>query len=85
MNIIRDIREGLHRDPFEPFRVVTSSGDSYAVRNPHLVAMMDHRLFIALPKGRWTFVPYLHISSIESLAAGNGGRATRRKRRTWVS
>ncbi len=77
----KDMREVLHREPFEPFRIVTSSGESYTVRNPDIVAMMERRLFIALPGDRWTFVPYIHVSAIESLANGNGGKPTRRKRR----
>ena len=51
------IVELLDRDLFEPFRIVTSSGESYAVRNPNLVPLMKSRLFVALPDGeRWTFL-----------------------------
>ncbi len=75
--IIDDIREVLKRDPFEPFRVVTSSGESYAVRDPQSAAVMKSRLFIALPNDRWTLVPYLHVSAIETSASG---RSRGRKR-----
>jgi len=58
----------LHREPVEPFRVVTSSGESYTVCDPERVAMMDRRLFVALPKDRWTFVPCIHVSAIDAVA-----------------
>jgi hypothetical protein len=76
------IRELLEREPFEPFKIVTSSGDSYPVRNPHLVAMMKSRVFVALPGGdRWTFVNYLHITAVDALTNGHSAGPRRRKRR----
>jgi len=80
---VESIREMLDRQPFEPFRIVTSSGESYVIRNPNLVALMKSRLFIALPDGeRWTFLNYLHVTAVEAVRNGprrNG--APRRKRR----
>lgn len=74
-----EIREILEKDPFEPFRIRLSSGDTYEVRNPGLVAIMRSRLFITFPKtDRWTFVPFLHIAAIEAL---NGHGAKPRGRR----
>ena len=79
---IQTIRELLDREPFEPFKIVTSSGESYPVSNPHLVAMMKSRLFIALPDGdRWTFVNYLHITAVDALTNGHRASPRRRKRR----
>ena len=77
------IREFLNRDPFEPFRGVTSSGESYAVRNANLVALMKSRVFIAFPADdRWTMVLYLHVTAVESLANGHPRNGPpRRKRR----
>lgn len=66
-----DLSELLKRDPFEPFRLRLSSGDAYDVRDPHSVAVMKNRLFMALPDGeRWTFISYLHVAAVESI--GNG-------------
>jgi hypothetical protein len=82
---VETIRELLDRDPFEPFRIVTSSGESYVIRNPHLVAMMKSRLFVAMADGdRWTFVNYLHITAVDAIGNGhrrNGRPPRRRKRR----
>jgi uncharacterized NAD(P)/FAD-binding protein YdhS len=78
------IKEALHREPFEPFRIVTSSGESYSVRNPDLVVMMKSRMFIAFPDGhRSTFVNYLHITAVDTAGIGHrgNGHSKRRKRR----
>ncbi|NOT01040.1 MAG: hypothetical protein HOP29_10470 [Phycisphaerales bacterium] len=72
-----EIRDALKREPFEPFRVVTSSGESYIVRDPQAVAIMKTRVFVALPNDGWTFVPYLHVSAVESVP--NGKPRRRRK------
>ncbi|MCK6456097.1 MAG: hypothetical protein L6Q92_06155 [Phycisphaerae bacterium] len=70
------IRELLHREVFEPFRIVTTSGESCVVRNPDNVALLERRLFIAAPKSdRWAFVEYLHVNTVESL----NGHIRRRK------
>lgn len=75
-----EIRELLAREPFQPFRVHVSSGDSYDVQNPALAVPMKSRLFIAAPDSdHWTLVAYLHIAAVETL--GNG-HAHRRKRRS---
>ena len=47
--IAENIRELLKREPFVPFRVVTSSGEAYIVRNPDLVTVMRSEVFIARP------------------------------------
>jgi hypothetical protein len=57
---VDSIKEMLDREPFEPFRVNLSNGDSYEIRNPHLVALMKSKVFIAEPNSeRFTFVSYL--------------------------
>jgi len=65
------IREMLARDPFEPFRIVTSGGESFIVRDPHTVALMKSEVFIAQPKtDRRTFIPLLHVITVKTI--GNG-------------
>jgi len=67
------LRELLHREPFEPFRLVLSSGTSYDIRNPELVVPMNREAFLAFEDGdRCAFVPYMHVASIET--GGNGNR-----------
>jgi hypothetical protein len=70
----------LDREPFTPFRICLSSGESYDVRNPHMVALMKSKAFVALPDSeRWTFVSYLHIASLETLSNGRHPRGGRRR------
>ncbi len=77
------IRDMLHREPFEPFRIVTTSGEAYTVRNPDLVALMKSEVFIAQPNSdRRTFVPLLHVSAVETLAALPARRERPRRRQS---
>lgn len=74
------IREMLAHEPFEVFRIVTSSGESFTIRDPHTVALMKSQAFIAQPQtDRRTYIPYLHVVTVETVA---NGKATRRKRRS---
>lgn len=71
----------LAREPFEPFRLRLTSGDSYEVRDPQGVALMKSRMFVALPRGDgWTFISYLHIAAVESLQDGHTRRGRRKRR-----
>jgi hypothetical protein len=75
------VHERLDRDPFQPFRIRLSSGDSYLITDPHLVALMKSEVFIAYPNSdRWVSVPWLYVAAVE--AAGNGQhRSSARGRR----
>lgn len=78
----RSLTDMLDREPFEPFRICLSSGESYEVRNPHTVALMKSRVFIAFPDSeRSAFVSYLHIAALETINGHgkNGKPRTRRK------
>ena len=73
--------ELLRRRPFEPFRVVTSSGQTYDVRHPEMAWPIRNGFYVGLGGGRrlpeWAaFVSLLHLSAIESLP-GNGARRRR--------
>jgi len=71
------IRELLDRDPFEPFRIVTSAGESFVVRDPHTVALMKSEVFIARPKSdRRALIPLLRVVTVETL---DNGRTRRRR------
>jgi hypothetical protein len=76
------IREMLHREPFEPFRVVTASGEFYVVRNPDVVALLRREVFIADPKAdRFSFVPLRNITAVETPGDGRAPRPRRKPRR----
>lgn len=66
-------REILRREPFEPFRVVMSSGESYNVLHPEMALVSQRSLILALPDPshpegeRLAFCSYLHIAHVEVL------------------
>ena len=73
--IATDIKERLSREPFEPFRIRSSSGQIYDVTEPFLVALMKTKVFIAHPKSDdWDELSYLHIAALESIRNGHGRR-----------
>jgi hypothetical protein len=76
-----EIREMLARDPFQPIRIVMTSGESYVIRNPGLAMPLKNELFIALDDGeRCRFCPYGHMATIESVN-GHSSRPRRKGRR----
>ncbi len=66
-------REILHRTPFEPFRVVMSSGESYIVLHRETALITVRALILALPDPtqpegeRLAFCSYLHLAHVEVL------------------
>ena len=66
-------REILHRAPFEPFRIVMSSGESYNVMHPEMVLVSARSLVLAIPDSshpegeRLAFCSYIHIAHVEIL------------------
>jgi hypothetical protein len=66
-------REILKRTPFEPFRVVMSSGESYHIVHPEMAFVTAKALILALPDPtgpegeRLAFWSYLHIAHVETL------------------
>jgi hypothetical protein len=66
-------REILRRKPFEPFRIVMSSGESYNVMHPEMVFVTAKSLILALPDStqpegeRLAFCSYLHLAHVEVL------------------
>jgi hypothetical protein len=70
--MIETIRELLHRDPFKPFRVVMTSGESYEVTDPDLVAIGHSHVFYCFPgsdKMAWLRLNQIaHVETRESAA-----------------
>lgn len=68
------LRDALGRRPFEPFRVVLSSGDSYEVRHPENALLLRGGIYVAqhgngdLPE-RAVYCPLLHVAAVETLAS----------------
>jgi hypothetical protein len=66
------LREILKRSPFEPFRIVMSSGESYIVMHPEMALVTGRSLILAIPDPahpdgeRIAFCSYLHIAHVET-------------------
>ena len=66
-------REILKRAPFEPLRVVMSSGESYEVMHPEMVFVTARSLILAIPDPshpegeRLAFCSYIHVAHVEIL------------------
>jgi hypothetical protein len=62
------IRQLLDREPFQPFRIVLTSGDRYEVSDPHLVAILESQVFYAHPKSdRFSFIRANQIAAVDIL------------------
>lgn len=60
----------LLRQPFEPFVLKLSSGESLEVRHPEIAALGKSRLVVIDPKSdRMIITALLHIASIETAQA----------------
>ena len=65
--MIQIIRDMLHRDPFQPFRIITTSGDRYDITNPDLVAIGESVLFYCFPRSdRFIHIRHNQIVSVEA-------------------
>jgi hypothetical protein len=47
--MIDRLREYLDREPFQPFRILTTSGTGYEAQTPHSVAIAESYLFTVSP------------------------------------
>jgi hypothetical protein len=79
-----EINHLLREQPFQPFRILLSNGNSYDIRHPELVSVGRTRLFIGIPAAEspsyfddWALVALVHINDVRPLPpsappSGNG-------------
>jgi hypothetical protein len=77
---IDTLRPALQRQPFDPFRVIMSSGQTYDVRHPDGAMLTKNALVVAfggdddeLPE-HVANLSLLHITVVEPLGKRNGSR-----------
>jgi len=79
--IREEIRELLHKHPFEPFSVVATSGEEYEIRDTALAALLKSAIFVAFPNSdRRVILPYLHVASVD-VHNGKPRAVSRRRKR----
>ncbi len=60
------LRELLSREPFLPFRILTSGGKEYRVDNPDFVHVMQADVFYCFPDNdSFALIPLIHIALME--------------------
>jgi hypothetical protein len=73
VSMLTQLQAHLDREPFQPFRIVTTSGDRYEVLNPHTVAIAQTYLFYAFPRSdRSAHVRLNQIVALETVEKSAG-------------
>jgi hypothetical protein len=64
------IREYLRREPFEPFFIRMSNGETHEIRHPECALLMRTRVIVYYPDDdRSVTCALVHINSVETLQA----------------
>jgi len=81
---LQDFQKLLKARPFQPFRVVTSSGERYEVRHPEVAFLTRTKLVLGIDPDAegtaedWTMVSLLHVAAIEPVPAKANGHKKKR-------
>ena len=66
----------LKRQPFQPFEVRMSNGDSFTVKHPEMVFLLRSSLIFGSPESDdFIFCSLLHIVDIKAIPSPSGGSA----------
>lgn len=76
LGVLQTIRDMRRRNPFIPFRIVMSSGESIVVENLELLAIGESQLVYCLPHSdRVAYLRLNQVSLVEDLGSQmSGGR-----------
>ncbi len=66
------LRDWMQRRPFEPFRIMMSSGDAYEIRHPEMAFLTRAEIIIGLGErggipSRHRTVSLLHVTAAEPI------------------
>lgn len=70
---LQDFQRLLKTRPFQPFRIIMSSGERYEVRHPEMAFLLRTKLVLGLDPDRqgiaddWTMCSLLHVTAIEPI------------------
>lgn len=69
-----DVRERNHKRPFSPYRIITSSGQTYNVVHPEFLTIGKRYLILGLPihesegkVGSAHWISVMHITALEAV------------------
>jgi hypothetical protein len=70
---VRGFREFLTKRPFQPFRLVMSSGHAYEVRHPEMALLTQNDLLIGVDESEdgvpteFRICPLFHVATVEPI------------------
>lgn len=70
---LQDFQRLLKVRPFQPFRMIMSSGERYEVRHPEMAFLLRTKIVLGLDPDstgvadEWTMVSLLHVTAIEPI------------------
>lgn len=70
-------RNLLRRQPFQPFRLVMSSGKSYEVRHPEMAWILKNDILVGVNVAddgyaqEFDICPLFHVASVEPIVPGS--------------
>lgn len=77
---LQDFKGLLEAKPFEPFRIIMSSGESYEVRHPEMAKLLRTKLLVFLDPDRegiadqFRMCSLLHVTVVEPMSASRKRR-----------
>ena len=67
------LRDHLQRQPFEPFRVILSNGESFEIRHPEMAMILQNNLLVGFQFSqegfpeRYQVLSLLHVAHLEPI------------------
>ena len=70
--VVQDFKRLLDKRPFQPFRLVMSSGENYEVRHPEMAFMDRSTMYVGLNMrdgipARYEMCSLLHVATVEPI------------------
>lgn len=71
---VQNFREALHAQPFQPFRLVMSSGQTYDVRHPEMALVTRTNILVGTEVAddgvptQFKILSLLHVTAIEPIS-----------------
>ena len=78
IGVLQTVRDLRKREPFAPFRIVMTSGESYTIENSELLAIARSQLIYCLPYS--DRIAHLRISEISSIVENDDAKDLKKKR-----
>ena len=79
---LQSFRELLTQQPFKPFRLVMSSGQSYDVRHPEMALLTRTRMLVGVDvaddgvPAEFKICSLLHVTAVEPFGSASAGTQT---------